>query len=128
MAAKGRRLKAIPVLHVCISCGFLPDGVAQGQLLYDALRSSLEGEHEPRVALRSVTCLWNCARGCSAAIATPGKWSFLLGYLTPTLAPDLLTYASAYAAAVNGSVMPSRRPPSLRNAIVGRTPPQELRV
>ena len=72
--------------------------------------------------LREVACLANCERGCSAALAMPGKWTFFLGHLTPNHAPDLLTYAAAYAAHPTGTVMPSRRPASLRAVVLARLP------
>jgi predicted metal-binding protein len=74
------------------------------------------------IDLHEVACLANCDRGCSAAIAMPGKWTYLLGRLDPTLAGDLLTYAGVYAASANGTVLPSRRPASLREMVIGRVP------
>jgi predicted metal-binding protein len=76
--------------------------------------------------LRQVACLANCERGCSGAIAMPGKWTYLLGFLSSDHAPDLLTYGAAYAASTNGTVLPSRRPASLRRVVVGRIPPMEF--
>ena len=64
----------------------------------------------------------SCTRACTAAISTPGKWSYLLGGLDPDHAADLLTYAGIYAAHASGAVLPSRRPASLRNAVVARLP------
>ncbi len=68
----------------------------------------------------------NCERGCSAALAMPGKWTFFLGHLTPEHAADLLAYAAAYAAHATGTIMPSRRPASLRHAVLGRIPHLEF--
>ena len=69
-----------------------------------------------------VTCLSNCDHGCAAAISAPGKWTYLLGRLDPLLAPDLLAYAAAYAAAKTGTVLPSKRPASLARMVLGRVP------
>jgi predicted metal-binding protein len=77
------------------------------------------------VELRQVTCLANCERGCSGVITMPGKWTYLLGFLSPDHAGDLLTYGTAYASSANGTVLPSRRPASLRSVVVGRVPPTE---
>ena len=74
------------------------------------------------VELHEIACLANCDRGCSAAIAMPGKWTYLLGRLDQTLAQDLLIYAGVYATSANGTVLPSRRPASLRDMVVGRVP------
>ena len=72
--------------------------------------------------IRGVKCLAACGRGCAAAIESPGKWTTLLGGLTPGLALDLVEYASVYAASVSGAVLPSGRAASLRDAIIGRVP------
>jgi predicted metal-binding protein len=80
------------------------------------------------VELRQVACLANCERGCSGVITMPGKWTYLLGFLSSEHATDLLTYGAAYASSANGTVLPSRRPASLRYAVVGRVPPMEFVV
>ncbi len=72
--------------------------------------------------IRAVKCLAACERGCTAAIASPGKWTTLLGGLQAGIAADLLDYASVYAASASGAVLPSRRAASLRHAIIGRMP------
>ncbi|RUT24355.1 hypothetical protein C0V97_09725 [Asaia sp. W19] len=102
-----------PVLHVCQTCR---DG---GEALHDAL-AALAGETAVRV--QGVRCLAACQQGCTATLSMPGKWSWLLGRLHPGLAPDLLLYAQAYARSPSGTVMPSRRPESLREVILGRFP------
>lgn len=78
------------------------------------------------VELQQISCLANCDRGCSGAITMPGKWTYLLGFLSPDHVADLLTYGAAYAASLNGTVLPSRRPASLRNVVIGRVPPMEF--
>jgi predicted metal-binding protein len=109
-----------PRLIVCTTCRAgraLAEGeTPPGALLHAALQSASE------IELREVACLANCDQGCSAAIATPGKWTYLLGHLTPELAGDLLQYAASYAASATGTVLPSRRPASLRHMIIGRVP------
>ena len=122
-----------PTLTVCNTCRAgreLADGeIPPGALLYDALRMKLDalqanGDGAP-VLLRQVSCLASCERGCAAAISMPGKWTNLLGFLSPALASDLLDYACAYAASSTGTVMPSRRPASLGSLILGRVPHPE---
>ncbi|GAB6855160.1 hypothetical protein JCM15831A_21840 [Asaia astilbis] len=77
-----------------------------------------------QVSVQGVRCLAACAQGCTATLSMPGKWSWLLGRLTPDLASDLLVYAQAYGRSASGTVMPSKRPESLREIILGRFPAQ----
>jgi predicted metal-binding protein len=115
---------ATPTLHVCTTCrAGLPLAEGQtppGQFMYDAVAALLGAE--PVVELREVACLSSCENGCAAAISSPGKWTYLLGRLDPSLAPDLLTYAATYAAHRTGTVLPSRRPASLARMVLGRMP------
>ena len=114
-------MSELPTLHVCTTCRAgepLPaDGVAPGTHLFRALANAGHG-----MAVHPVECLHSCANGCTAAIAAPGKWTFLLGRLTPGMAGDVVAYALSYAASATGTVMPSRRPAALASAILGRTP------
>jgi len=114
----------LPILHVCTTCRaglpLEPGQTAPGQYMHDAV-SALLGS-TPAVELRPVTCLSSCSSGCAAAISQPGKWTYLLGHLDPTLAPDLLAYAALYAAHRTGTVLPSRRPASLARMVLGRMP------
>ncbi len=113
---------SIPCLHVCTTCRAgkpLAEGaIPAGALLYDAIAARAPAG----IDLRPVVCLSSCDHGCAAAISMPGKWSYLLGNLSIELVDDLLTYAAAYAASPNGTVLPSRRPASLRHMVLGRLP------
>jgi len=117
-----------PTLSVCNTCQAgreLAEGeTPPGALLYEALRVQVDVRRAP-VVLREVSCLASCERGCAAAISMPGKWTNLLGFLSPALASDLLDYVHAYAASSTGTVMPSRRPASLGTLILGRVPHPE---
>jgi predicted metal-binding protein len=112
-----------PTLHVCTTCRAglpLPDGeTPMGRFLHSAVAAHPAAS---AVDLREVTCLSLCDNGCAAAISEPGKWSYLLGRLSPALAGDLLDYAASYARSATGTVMPSRRAPSLARMILGRVP------
>ena len=130
-SANGASIPGVPVseprprLIVCTTCRAgrdVADGEARPGALLHAELSRLLTESNAHVDLREVACLANCERGCSAALAMPGKWTFFLGHLTPNHAPDLLTYAAAYAAHPTGTVMPSRRPASLRAVVLARLP------
>lgn len=93
-----------------------------GAFLHAEIARLLAIEAAPPVELREVVCLASCERGCTAAISMPGKWSYLLGGLSLEHAGDILTYAASYGASKTGTVLPSRRPASLRSAIVARFP------
>ena len=111
-----------PRLHVCVTCragrAIAEDAPRPGRLLHDALAAL----NDATVDLAEVVCLAACDHGCNAAISAPGKWTYLLGHLDAGNAADILTYARAYAASPTGTVLPSRRPESLRHAILGRVP------
>lgn len=102
-----------PCLSVCLTCR---DN--EGAQLHAALRPLMTNG----VDLRSVVCLANCEQGCSAAIQAPGKWSYLLGHLTPALAEDVARYSELYAHSPTGFVSRTARAESLREAIVARMP------
>ncbi len=112
----------LPVLHVCVTCrANRPPGLQAppGRLMFDAVATHRDAG---RVELREVSCLSSCDYGCAAAISMPGKWTYLLGRLDPSLAGDLLDYAATYAAHPSGTVLPSKRPASLAKIILGRLP------
>lgn len=115
----------MPTLHVCTTCRtgltLEPGDTPPGQFMFDAV-AALAGSS---VDLRPVKCLSLCDHGCAAALSMPGKWSYLLGRLDPSMAADLLTYAETYAAHPTGTVLPSRRPPSLARVVLGRLPALE---
>jgi predicted metal-binding protein len=119
-----------PRLIVCITCRAgreLADGeTPPGALLHAELsRLLVPSSGAAAVDLREASCMANCERGCSAAIAMPGKWTYVLGHLAPGLAADLLAYAGTYAASATGTVMPSRRPATLARVVIARVPPLE---
>ncbi len=117
----------VPHLHICITCRAgqaIEDGAfPPGQHLYDAVAGLADPE---LVLVKPISCLASCERGCAAVISQPGRWGYLLGHLRAELAGDLLAYAGAYAASKTGTVMPSKRPPSLLSVVLGRVPPVEV--
>ncbi|HEY0207039.1 MAG TPA: DUF1636 family protein [Acetobacteraceae bacterium] len=114
-----------PILHICTTCRaglpLEPGQTPPGQHMHDAVAALLAAA-PAGLELRPVTCLSSCGDGCAAAISQPGKWSYLLGRLDTSLAADLLAYAAAYAAHRTGTVLPSKRPPSLARMVLGRLP------
>jgi predicted metal-binding protein len=117
-----------PCLHVCTSCRAsqpLAEGdTPPGARLHAAIARYIAAHGAP-FDLRELVCFQACERGCTASISMPGKWTYLLGGLTEGQIPDLVTYSVAYAASATGTVLPSRRPPSLRTAILARFPSPE---
>jgi predicted metal-binding protein len=109
-------------LHICVTCGH-PDEPRPGLTLHDNV-AALMSDAEP-FTLKATKCLSRCGEGCGLAVTAPGKWGYLLSRLSPDLAADILTYARAYAAHETGALLPSRRPESLRNVVVGRIPAME---
>jgi predicted metal-binding protein len=114
-----------PTLHICVTCRSnlpLVEGEpVMGRRLYDAAASVAAAGDVP-LDLRPVVCLGNCVQGCSAAVTQAGKWSYLLGHMTPAHAADLVAYGVAFGASENGTVWRSGRAESLRDAIVARIP------
>ncbi|MCQ4161745.1 DUF1636 domain-containing protein [Roseomonas sp. GC11] len=117
---------APPCLVVCTTCRAgrpLAEGeVAPGQILHDAVAAALAAHPAPPMTLRGVKCFSVCSQGCAAAMTQAGKWSYLLGPLSTGQVADLMAYAETYAAHPTGAVLPSRRPESLRGAVLGRLP------
>jgi predicted metal-binding protein len=119
---EAERAMATHTLHICVTCGY-PDEPRPGLILHDRIAAMMT-EDEP-FALKPVTCLALCGDGCSAAATASGKWGYLLGRLSPDHAEDLIAYARSYAGAATGTVMPSRRAPSLKDVVIGRIPALE---
>lgn len=117
------------VLHICTTCNHLgqaedpPGETVAGAQLCDAVSGQIEtrGLNET-LRVNPVVCMANCEQGCSVAVSSPGRWTYLAGYLTPDLAGDLVDYALVYGASKTGVVMPSKRAESLRHVIVARVP------
>ncbi|GBR37853.1 MULTISPECIES: DUF1636 domain-containing protein [Komagataeibacter] len=109
-------------LHVCVTCrrGLPASDNPPGRQLHDAMQAL--AADSPQVVVHEVSCLAACNDGCTAVVAMPGKWGWLLANLGPEKADDLMTYVAAYGASRSGTVMPSRRPASLSDMVRGRFP------
>ena len=94
-----------------------------GRRLYEAVKSLADemGKDAPAQVVPTL-CFANCERGCSVGLSAAGKWSYLVGEVGPEHASDLLTYATAYAKAKTGVVLPSGRPASLQTSVIARFP------
>lgn len=126
--AESARARAPEVcIHVCVTCK--ADEVCEGDAERPGLRfrraldAALGGSPDAEwLEVREVSCLASCEHGCAAAISMAGKWSYLLGRLGAHKAADLLTYARSYRASKTGLVLPSKRPASLHDVVLGRMP------
>ena len=118
--------EAVPCLHICTTCRAglpLDEGATPpGAYLHAEIARLLAEDPASAVQLREVVCLASCERGCTAAISMAGKWGYLLGGLSIADAADILSYAASYGASKTGTIMPSRRPASLKSAIIARFP------
>lgn len=114
-------------IHVCVTCQAgqaCEDGAERpGSRFHRALEAArVDAGDIDWLAVRAVSCLASCERGCAAVISMPGKWSYLLGRLDAAKSVDLLTYARTYRGSRTGVVLPSKRPASLADAVLGRMP------
>lgn len=114
-------------VHVCVTCkaGEVceDDAARPGLRLRRALDAAVAAAGDAAwLEIREVSCLASCDHGCAAAISMAGKWSYLLGRLSALKAADFLTYARTYRASKTGLVLPSKRPASLHDAVLGRMP------
>jgi predicted metal-binding protein len=117
--------EAVPCLHICTTCRAgqpLAEGATPPGAYLHAEIARLLAAAPAQVELREILCLASCERGCTAAISMPGKWGYLIGGLSFGDAADILAYAASYGASKTGAVMPSRRPASLKSAVIARFP------
>ena len=110
-------------LFVCITCKGSapppqPETVRQGARLYEALKARSEIEVVP------VECLSNCTRSCTAAVAAPGKWTYVVGHLDPDRnIDDMLSFARLHDATADGLTVWRDRPEHVRKNTIARVPP-----
>lgn len=110
-------------LYVCRSCRNAAGDDAEprpGRLLAEAAARAAAGSG---VAVTTVSCLGNCKRWLSAAIARPGGWSYVFGGLDVADAAALVDGASLHAASDNGLLPWRGRPEPLKRGLVARIPP-----
>lgn len=128
------------ILHICLTCqiaGEAPDADSDstieansgsdeetdGARLLAAVKRAIDAADAPLpIIVNPVTCMANCEQGCTAALSTPGKWSYIVGRLSDAEAEALVDYATIYAASRSGVIMPSKRSPALRDVVIARLP------
>ena len=108
-------------LFVCVTCrreGDLSEP-RPGARLYAAL-SRQAGDLD----VQPVECLSNCTRSCTAAIAAPGKWTYIVGHLDPDRnVSDILQFARLHQASADGLTVWRERPDHVRKNTIARVPP-----
>ena len=103
-------------LFVCVTCR------AGGERFFSSLSRA---SHDLEIA--AVQCLSNCERGCSAAVAAPGKWTYVIGNLDPDRhVDDILRFARSHAAAADGVPVWRERPEHVRKNTIARIPPLKV--
>jgi len=116
-------------LHVCITCRrgvepLEPKEERSGFKMRIALAEAMEHCQSAGIALNPVECLSGCKRGCTIALAAPGKWSYVVADLDPAVhALDVLTFAAQYAAHPEGVPAWRERPEIVKRSVLARVPP-----
>ncbi len=109
-------------LFVCVTCrrpGDPPDGPRPGARLFAALK-----DRASDLEVTPVECLSNCTRSCTAAVAAPGKWTYVVGHLDPDSNVDeMLGFARQHAAHADGLPVWRERPEHVRRNTIARIPP-----
>lgn len=112
-------------LLICTTCraaGTAKDAVPDGQRLFDAVQAQ---ELPPGLHLRGIACLSACSRSCSAALQSPGKFTYVFGDLPADAdsAEQLLLVATQHLRLDDGQLPWSDRPERLRRGVVARLAP-----
>jgi predicted metal-binding protein len=117
-------------LSICRTCR--PEGAEAlieppGASLGRAVRALVEtGKLDDRIALRAIACLSSCGRACSATVAAPGKFSYVIGGLEPGDAEILVAFALRHAESRDGVPAWRDRPEKIRKNTVARVPPPDV--
>lgn len=121
---------ASSTLYVCVTCrGASPaaaEGLRPGARLLAAIEQRLDASGDG-LAVVPVECLSNCQRGCSAAVAAAGKWTYVIGDLDPDLhAGDIVDFARLHQAHALGLPVWRERPAHIRKSTIARVPPMKI--
>ena len=120
-----------PTLFVCSTCrrGTEPLDPMEGRSGFRLAAALEERAHESgsEIAITRVECLSNCSRGCSVAFTGPGRWTYVVGDLDPSLhTADILTFARQHADHPEGVPVWRDRPAHIRRSVIARIPPLTL--
>lgn len=118
-------------LYVCTTCRSSADGAdadptRAGARLLSAVQD-VAAEDYPASRIVGVECLSNCSRGCTVAVAAPGKWTYVIGNLDAEQhAGDILAFARQHSAHETGITVWRERPEHIRKNTIARVPPMNL--
>jgi predicted metal-binding protein len=102
-------------ITLCITC---PQG--RGDLAETLARALAEAGLTAQIA--TTDCMSGCTRPLTLAFRAPGKMAYLFGDLTAADLPDLVTFATLYAAAPDGTLADARPLGALRTKAIARIP------
>lgn len=123
------RAHAPVTLHVCVICRrgeetLEPKEGRSGYKMHIAVAAAIEASRADGIELRPVECLSGCKRSCTAALAAPGKWTYVIADLDPEQhAADIVAFAQQYAAHPEGVPVWRERPEVVRRGVLARVPP-----
>jgi predicted metal-binding protein len=116
-------------IFICVSCtveGARSD--KPGRALFDAVSAAIDERPGCDAAVKPVDCLAVCKRPCTIALSGDGKWTYVIGDLSPqTHADDVIAAALSYGATSNGIIPWRERPQSFRKGVISRVPPVSFR-
>lgn len=112
-------------LYVCLTCRQPGDEDAvprAGARLHAALSEAATAQ-ATGLTVVGVECLSNCKRGCTAALTSPGRWSYIYGDLDPATSPQsILDGARRYQSTTDGLVPWRERPEIFKRGVIARLP------
>jgi len=119
----------LSVVTVCESCGWRADaepGATPGAAFAQAVEAA--AADCPAVKVERFSCLMNCERGCSAAVADRdgAKVAYVLGQFAHDDAEHaraLVAYAALHAASRSGVIAFEAWPEAVKGRFVARLPP-----
>ena len=115
-------------IYICSSCrpkDSDPDDPSRpGEDLAKDLSAKLSAAGlNDKFSLKLVQCMSVCKRPATAAIMSPGKFTYTIGDLDPlTAADDLITFAKLYEETIDGVTVWRERPEQIRKGVISRTP------
>ena len=120
--------KKIHRLFVCTTCASTwQDGKRIGKSGGDRLFAELLELHQnwnlkAEFLIEPVSCMSACSRSCVVSFSASGKYTYLFGELSESVATAILDCASSYHAHSQGNLPWSERPEPLKKGILAKIP------